>query len=627
MSALLIYNDQLLPAFIKNSFKKLGSAVLLKITPGDIINDSFTIDKHISNFLLEDPDLVQDKYDVIFIPYSLSDQNYSEFLGLRLAFHIRLTDGFKNIQTPIVFYGVESPWEICKLSPLGEILFTKNIFITQEIGINSFTNQTAYIKNHFKNKKTDNEFLKEFISKVNIKPPSHYNSHHSINNDLALLLWSEAIGCDKDITEVKNNLQTGLYFKYTRVNVDIYGNVKIETAGEVEGDDGEESKKPKKFLIDFETKPPKSVFLIDDESEKGWGNFYKRICDDNKIDFNSLKLDYKSQISRKSIIEDAINVFKKEYYPEIVLIDLRLHDDDFRVDASPTNLTGFKILEEIKKINKGIQVIITTASNKSWNYEALMTGKFKADGYILKNGEDPLKDIINIKNIFIDAAKRAPKLIKACKLINELKAVKLNLINVEDKNFKNTFKDNLDISYKLLEESFFDGKYLNYSFLQLYHLIESFVDEIFDWSNNTLKNGFRCTSKNNTGVKFVSKNGKCFELSFKKEIDPKEGFRVNHYIWGGIQKSDEKIKTLTTLAKTSFYIAFYKSGENDCLKRWGHLNGLRNSYAGHKGTNIVEWDDIFKMLYFCKYIFDENSKSCFEPLNKNHIERLKTKFR
>ena len=45
-------------------------------------------------------------------------------------------------------------------------------------------------------------------------------------------------------------------------------------------------------------------------------------------------------------------------------------------------LTGIKILEYIKSLNKGIQVIITTASNKIWNYE----NSSNANGYILKQG-------------------------------------------------------------------------------------------------------------------------------------------------------------------------------------------------------------------------------------------------
>ena len=118
------------------------------------------------DFILNENEIEQKKYDIIFIPYSLSEENYTEFLGLRLAYHIRLTPEFNNIQTPIVFYGLDSTWEINRLSTLGQILFTANIFSTDKISSNNFKKQIDYINTlPSVRQQSDDLFLKDFAAK------------------------------------------------------------------------------------------------------------------------------------------------------------------------------------------------------------------------------------------------------------------------------------------------------------------------------------------------------------------------------------------------------------------------------------------------------------------------------
>jgi DNA-binding NarL/FixJ family response regulator len=53
---------------------------------------------------------------------------------------------------------------------------------------------------------------------------------------------------------------------------------------------------------------------------------------------------------------------------DIFIIDLRLHDDDFS-EQDFQNLSGIQIIKFLKKYNPGIQVVVSTASNKVWNYQ------------------------------------------------------------------------------------------------------------------------------------------------------------------------------------------------------------------------------------------------------------------
>lgn len=55
-------------------------------------------------------------------------------------------------------------------------------------------------------------------------------------------------------------------------------------------------------------------------------------------------------------------------------------------ELAPDDMSGMNILKRIKQVNPGNQVIIFTASSKSWNLKALMDNG--ADEYYLK--ESPL---------------------------------------------------------------------------------------------------------------------------------------------------------------------------------------------------------------------------------------------
>ena len=69
-----------------------------------------------------------------------------EFLGIRLAYHIRLTKEFKNLQVPIILFGPEDSFQINKLSTLGQILFTKNILHVKDSSIENFNTQLKNLK-------------------------------------------------------------------------------------------------------------------------------------------------------------------------------------------------------------------------------------------------------------------------------------------------------------------------------------------------------------------------------------------------------------------------------------------------------------------------------------------------
>lgn len=216
--------------------------------------------------------------------------------------------------------------------------------------------------------------IKQSLLNIGIKPPTSYKSHHSIANEWSILRWAKALQIKSDSLEkIREEVDSSLYYKYLK---SIYPIKK-----------GENIKNGK-------LKNSGKILFIDDEVEKGWGVIFKEICG---VELTVYGSEFKDWITEK-IIRESFNR-AKEF--DVVILDLRLHDDDFD-ENDPKNLTGYKILKKIKEHNNGIQVIIFSATNKIWNLQALESAG--ADGFIIKESPemsvDPDFTSISIENIY-----------------------------------------------------------------------------------------------------------------------------------------------------------------------------------------------------------------------------------
>lgn len=566
MNAILIHANNLNPNLV-NKF------------PGDKVAFDYSQSIQRSNFILDrflheelSNAFKNKEYQVIFIPYTLSQQNYLELTGLRAAAHIRTTKEFNHQYVPIVFVGPETPEQIARLSDLGNILFTSGIFSTA-------SQESDFLKKFYdrirreKSKITESE-LEKGIKRLQLSPPANYQSHHSIDNELALLRWSEFLKCDDQIPEVKENLKTGLYFKYHRVLNP------VNTPG---------TGNP--YLISGKGK----VLLVDDEAEKGWADFYEcffQYSPEIKFDHNSyLKVDFKS-LDQNQIVSKAIQ-WIKDNDPDVVMLDLRLCDADFNQDGQAKDLTGFKILKKVKEeINKGIQVIITTASNKVWNYQS--THDLGANGYIIKRGDsDVAEDIKNLKNEIEFAIKTS----QALKDFDEIFGDISQNINKEDEwndDFKNKVQDYLDISFDLLVKSFKNSDYRRYAYLQLFLVIEEFLaqEHIFSYGDN-------CIIDNNILVahKIKEDNNGSFKSIIERNPESKI-YTINEseYNW-----------TIDVNFKMSAVLIFRYGFDSSNEKNWHTINKIRNTKAAHRG-NTVSLHEVQNLINFIDFIVNPQNK-------------------
>jgi len=354
-SRLLIYNDNV------SFFKKFNSKIAFKPTAD--------IDEYITKNII--PQLKTSKAKIIYIKDNLSS-NYLELYGLRLIYHIRLSQELGNKRfLPIVLLSDLDTYLLNRLTPMAKVLFTKNIFVAP----NSIESLGKIEIKEFK----EEEFERKFLNLIEVEAPKDYLSHHDISNEWAIYRWAEflKINDSQAINQNREKIASMLYFKYLLARNPI--TIK------------------KKNGIQFVPRPPENsgkILYIDDEWAKGWSDIFKHYFSKNKnIEFETLEYNFKD--SNKFKIISDIDKRVKSYNPDLVLLDLRLTQSDHK-SKEIDDFTGIKVIKIIKEINPAIQVVILSATGKSLILEKLY--RYNILGYIKK--EHPTDNSIDTKESF-----------------------------------------------------------------------------------------------------------------------------------------------------------------------------------------------------------------------------------
>jgi CheY-like chemotaxis protein len=600
MKSLLFYNDniddELLSGFKANS----EATQEFKIGFSELGNENFSVDNKIADILAKNSTGIE--YEVIFIPYSLSDENYIEFLGLRIAYHIRLSKNFNNQFTPIVFFGNETPEMIYKITDFAAILFTPGVYCTTKFKPNDFQKQKEHIKKH-KPRITESEFQR-FLERINIQPPANYANRHSIANEWAIYRWSQALQIenDDDFKNIKTNLENLLYFKYLNFK---FPNLK---SNKLESYELQIKKDSTSGFIENER-----ILLIDDEIEKGWGELFCNLLYD-KCKIKHFDSDFGFEIKDKSkseIKQLALNKIKS-FNPDVIILDLRLHDSDFETKETK-EVTGFQILNEIKAYNKGIQVIIFSATNKIWNLEALQAAG--ADGFIMK--ESPENSIDenftkeSIKNIIdtIDSCLEMKFLKEIYPILNPLIDIlktQNSLLENNRKKFNLKIQPNkVDNYYKLIQSAemllYSNPKKLEYCYLQIMLVIEDIIKDMYiddgktHYIDKTITEKIICLEQSENKITLqLSPLSKWYKFEKKQYVIEKEGRddSKKEYSQFSIAQS------IPFNYKLSCVLHFKYNFDINEISNFTNLYPLRSNTVAHlsKNNDKIEKEDIINSL-------------------------------
>jgi len=572
------------------------------IKPGKLKSNDFNFDKEI---IQELKDICSEEFDVIYITANLSRYDYLEMSGLRTAHHIRLSKELNNKRTVIVILAKASLEQLMKLSTLGSILLSPGTYLSSDLRL----------EHTFPTDKISSEQYSKYLDTAKINPPDDLDNRHSIANEYAIYNWSKAIGVESKLGSIILDSKTKLYFKFI--------------------DNLEESSifKSHKTKFEFVKKQiigSAKILLIDDEAIKGWEVFYRELFESGKfnsskdkieLDVLKLKNDKGFKASKQSvIIKEAVSkICDKKNGPDLVLLDLRLCDDDFKPETKAYELTGIRIIEAIEKeinnCNKGIQIIITSASNKIWNYtSAGLNTSTNVCGAIIKTTEDyydkhSVNRIIDIVNDSIPKA----KFLKEIYL--ELEKIK-SLVDSCDSDFKNLTTNSTDIIFKLCHLGFEKKKYFNHAYLEIYKLIEGFLtlNSVFE----DLGKQVFIQSKSSKLLVGNSDDGKKYSFNYGFNGD------VHEYTTGEIViiKKGGNFETDFRCKNVLFY--GYGCGSKDMrLNQWIKVNKARINKAVHGSKTIkppIKPAQLKEILEFVIFLFDIKNRS-----DKYSSEALKEK--
>lgn len=449
---ILVINSLSLPFFLDD--KSLGRHTLFH---EDILkNSSDTKDYDV--FLCEKLNAIftsEKNFDLIILPYSLNRDNLMEFSGLRLACHIRLASAYRHQGVPFLFMGPETPEEVNRLDKLGSILFSSRVFKTsenEEAPLLTIINDILSFK--FEKESLNEDQYRDFLDRVQIEAPSNYGSHHSIANEWAITRWTKMfkwIGKSPEI--YKSELSSMLYFNWLLEKESV-------CSGKRQGFTERNA-----YTASISQMPPQSkVVYIDDEGCKGWNSLLSILFKNSNAELIPYT-GFKKGQTKNELIED-IETFIDSTSAKCFLIDLRLHDDDFAKDVDAKTLTGHIIARYIKKQNKGNQIVVFTASNKTWNYQ--IAEEIGAVGYALKESpeynfsrEESYENFCHFARLIRKACKRA----YISNYVEELRKYEThplldNFVDMLLLDEEKTLRANA-LNLAVFLESYLDGSYQN----------------------------------------------------------------------------------------------------------------------------------------------------------------------
>lgn len=472
-----------------------------------------------------------------------------DFKGLRIGLHIRLTAELEQKRyLPLIFLAEDSKELILTNQIKGNKELTALLLFTPGVYLSSITKLTANINRY-------NETINQSILMHSVLPylivENQRDLGHQVANEWGVFRLARFAGI-----ELNHQLPADLYFKYKLA----FSDAAIE---------------PEMKLAMGQLNYDCNAILIDDNADIGWSELLKNLIEKWIV--------YPGRNCHLQPIKTFEEAYKIEDYSkfDIVFLDLRLKPEE---DKPNTNLpiekfSGFKLLQKIKTLNKGIQVIILTASNKAWNMAKLL--KEGADGYYIKESpEYNFSDAFSQQNYT-----EFKKTIERCLKRKHLRDVYKHWLEVMttsndlDADFISESNSMLEVAWSLINEEKND-----FTFLTLFQILENYADSKYNQRNNTL-----CVSGEFIQMIEEKDDVNLWKLKHIKEI------RNGDYFANKTFKAEKSVSP-TTLFKVSCLLAFGLKKDDAYLKHFGKLNKIRN-YIAHQGAKgFANHRDIIDLL-------------------------------
>ena len=207
---------------------------------------------------------------------------------------------------------------------------------------------------------------------------------YEINNKIEeIKTKDDQINKNKELIEEKNKLDRTIE------------EIRREIKENIEGYNIQRSKKSISDIISdirksFQEVPPKIIY-VDDQAQEGWAKIFQRMIYGGESDNFAVIVPQKEE-DEKEIVQCISNEEKrlKENTNQIVLLILDLRLKQEKGELPIEDISGIKVLKELKKEKFSCPILITTASNKWKSYKEI--NRLGALAYWQKKGLDEQND-------------------------------------------------------------------------------------------------------------------------------------------------------------------------------------------------------------------------------------------
>lgn len=383
------------------------------------------------------------------------DTDAAPDIMMLIAMHLRLSSSLpgKSSYAPIVFVSDLQLEKFIKKSSKAQIFMTDGTYLCHRSEVEQRMDSFLTLDGA--------TFRTGFLDKVNVPAPK--GSNHSLANQwgasrLYFILKGE--NAEADAFKEFQDIHKRLYFKYIchKIPSESTTTNAEKTSYKVKGSTG------------------KHILLIDDEANKGWAKTLSLLLSSSHFDIKDDVI-CETISNYEDLTEESKRKIEEGGY-DLILLDLRLGGvrEDFIVEAE--QMSGYKVLQEIKRLNKGTQVIMLTASNKAWNFKKIMNRASGADGYFVKESpeyeftEELSKANLNSLIADIERCLGNSYLKEFWSFICKFEAFKKD-ISVE-------VCAQLKIAYEMVAKAETADDF-RYAYLSLYQCIEVVTSKLTDW--------------------------------------------------------------------------------------------------------------------------------------------------
>lgn len=470
-------------------------------------------------------------------------------LPLTIALYIRLML-HSCLKTSLSYISIVTELDIETYKGYGP---QSMLLMTQKVDVVRI-NENQYIKDiiAITSPLTPNEYVEGFANLIKIEPKEKIEGRHSIANEWGAYILAQSISAgDQNVTS--RPLSTSEYFLYSSIvsltALDVSKIIQRKYSWHLES----QIQVSNKF----------TYLLIDDEAGKGWSetltllmpNATGRIWDIKTIDYSGLGTEIRKDVESCKF--------------DIIFLDLRMNGIEEEKNTNPEDFSGMKILRAIKKVNPGIQVIMLTATNKSWNVKALLDAG--ADGYYMKESPEyhfPQKYTEQNTRALKNEIERCLQRVYLKDVYRQIKRIDLNSYQ----GLGRTLESQLNLSFDLLRKA---NSKPDFAFAYIA------LEQVFEISANHFYN-----------EEYSDNEWKCFFINEKERIEfDRHSLRKNFNInFNPISSTPMWLKVAT------IYYGLFKGTNKEFLNNVKEDINLRNEYIHENHKTQITSDDYLNLF-------------------------------